>query len=1085
MFTLLLCKDQTAGSDEILARVAADVKKERDNVILMVPELISHDMERRLCQTAGDTASRFAQVLSFTRLVRRVAEDAHCGVGECLDNGGRVVAMATAARQLHSRLKAYAAVETKPEFLTAVIDAVDEFKRCCISAQDLAAAARQTEGVFAQKLEELSLLLEAYDGICAHGKRDPRDQMTWALEQLEDGDFAQKHIFYIDGFPDFTRQHLAILEHLICTSPNVTVCLNCDAPESAGMAFEKAGETARQLINCAKRSGITVHIERLRGREDALKPLRENLFQGKIATPGQLKNCVCVSRANSVYQECQAVAEKIEDLVISGCRYRDIAVACTDLQAYAGTLRLVFHRHGIPLYLAGTEDVLQSGVMETVTSAVEAAVGGLEQRDVLHYLRSAVSPLTLSQCDIVENYAIVWGISGKRWGEEWKAHPDGLSGHWNEASEQLLAQVNEARALAMEPLIALRKGLREAQNLSQQILALDTFLDTISFAQRLDALAAELNAQGQPRSAQILNQLWDILLSALEQMYDVLGKTVWEEESFLRLLRLLLSQYDVGTIPPVLDSVTAGIVSAMRCQREKHLFVLGGNEGSFPGYSGSSGLLNDQERVQLRSMGIPLTGGSLEGLQAEFSEIYGLICGAESTVTFSYSAAQPSFVLKRAAEMAGGETVLQQGNAPVSSDAVDIASWLACSGGEKEAAALGISADYQKILHCKAHRLGDIAPENVRSLYGNGLQLSASQIDRQAECRLSYFLKYGIRAKERKEAKVDPAEFGTYVHSVLERTVNQVMALGGFHAVDLDTTLQLADQYSEEYTREHFSQLDSQRMEYLFRRNIQELRMVVEELWRELRGSAYTPVRCELNFGHGGELPPIDIGSKTMPAKLRGVVDRVDVWQHNGQDYFRVVDYKTGKKDFDYCDIFNGVGLQMLLYLFSLAEKGEKIVGAHPVCAGVQYFPARVPYISADSPQDPRWEKERKKLWVRKGMLLQEEDSLHAMDATEGMDTLCCQAAKDGSIRGDVADRVQMGMLREYIRKILSRFIGEIESGNIQPNPYTRGTSHDACTFCPYGAVCHRAEVEQRRNYKTMTAQRFWEEVEKEVGGNG
>ena len=35
-----------------------------------------------------------------------------------------------------------------------------------------------------------------------------------------------------------------------------------------------------------------------------------------------------------------------------------------------------------------------------------------------------------------------------------------------------------------------------------------------------------------------------------------------------------------------------------------------------------------------------------------------------------------------------------------------------------------------------------------------------------------------------------------------------------------------------------------------------------------------------------------------------------------------MMDYKTGRKDFDYCDVFNGVGLQLLLYLllFRYAE---------------------------------------------------------------------------------------------------------------------------------------------------------------------
>ena len=86
---------------------------------------------------------------------------------------------------------------------------------------------------------------------------------------------------------------------------------------------------------------------------------------------------------------------------------------------------------------------------------------------------------------------------------------------------------------------------------------------------------------------------------------------------------------------------------------------------------------------------------------------------------------------------------------------------------------------------------------------------------------------------------------------------------------------------------------------------------------------------------------------------------------------------------------------------------------------------------------------------------------------------------------GDLADREQLKLLRNFLRKLLGELVDDIASGNVQPNPYTRGTSHSACTYCPYGAVCHKEEVEGRRNYKTMSAQRFWEEIGKEMNGNG
>ena len=98
---------------------------------------------------------------------------------------------------------------------------------------------------------------------------------------------------------------------------------------------------------------------------------------------------------------------------------------------------------------------------------------------------------------------------------------------------------------------------------------------------------------------------------------------------------------------------------------------------------------------------------------------------------------------------------------------------------------------------------------------------------------------------------------------------------------------------------------------------------------------------------------------------------------------------------------------------------------------------------------------------------------------------LSCAQKKDGALTGDLADRRQMKMLEKYIFRWLGKMVDDIASGNVEPNPYTRGTGHDACTFCPYGAVCRKKDVEGRRNYKAMTAQRFWEEIEKEVDRHG
>ncbi len=1086
MLTLLLGTDWVANRNAVMDRIRGDVAQQKGCRILMVPEMISHDTERRLCAVAGDTTSRFAEVLTFTRLASRVADSVCHGTQACLDNGGRVVAMAAAARHLHSKLKAYASVETRPEFLTGLVDAVDEFKRCCITASDLLAASRQTQGSLAQKLEELSLLLDAYDGLCSQGKRDPRDQMTWLLEQLEDSDFAQGHVFYIDGFLDFTRQQTAILEHLIRNSREVVISLNCDCPNSSKLSFEKAGQTAAELLRFAKENGVEVAVKRISVGKSQLQTVRDHLFQGNIEALADDSICLRAYRAETIHDEIVAAAQQVMELVRGGCRYRDIALVCTDISAYRGAVNMVFRRCRIPVYLSGSEDILEKSVMITVLSALDAALGGFEQRDVLRYLRSALSGLELDDYDKLENYAVIWNINGSRWTNRWEYHPSGLNEPWTEEAEKELTALNGLRSSALEPLVELQKGFRDAVCLRQQVQALCAFMESIHLSERLADLANEMDLQGDNRSAQILNQLWDILLSALEQMYDVLGDTVWDSESFTRLLKLLLSQYDVGTIPPVLDAVTVGAVSTMRVHQSKHLILLGALEGTLPGYGTGSGILSDQERSVLRKMGVPLNGGSMDGLQSEFASIYGLFCGPQESIRVFCPAGQPSFVYRRLSKLAGGEMSLQQSLGMALGDKVEAGAFLVRRNDPAAAEQLALTDIYRDVEGRKHHSLGKIHRDTIQKLYGTRLNLSASQVDKLADCRLSYFLKYGLRARERKPVTVDPAEFGTYIHAVLELTVQKVMDKGGFRAVSLEDTLAIAKEYSDLYVREHFREIQSERVLYLFRRNSQELELIVSELWEEMQDSAFLPVGFEVGFGDGGEMNPIPIHGSVMEAQLRGFVDRVDLWQGSRGNYYRVVDYKTGKKDFDYCDVFNGLGLQMLLYLFALQNNGSALVGEQAQPAGVQYFPARVPFVTTEGALDTEEAaKERERAWKRKGLLLCDEAVLNAMEPYVIPKRLSYTRKKDGTLSGDLADAGQFDLLKDYIFMLLGKMVDDIASGNVEANPYTRGSSHNACAFCPYGSICNPDTVEGRRDYKAMNAQRFWDEVEKEMNTDG
>ena len=83
-------------------------------------------------------------------------------------------------------------------------------------------------------------------------------------------------------------------------------------------------------------------------------------------------------------------------------------------------------------------------------------------------------------------------------------------------------------------------------------------------------------------------------------------------------------------------------------------------------------------------------------------------------------------------------------------------------------------------------------------------------------------------------------------------------------------------------------------------------------------------------------------------AVLSGFVDRVDTLDTPDGGYFRVIDYKTGHKEFDYTDLLCGQGLQMLLYLFAIERSKGSHEAAGRKSAGVLYVPGRVDVVSLE-----------------------------------------------------------------------------------------------------------------------------------------
>ena len=280
-------------------------------------------------------------------------------------------------------------------------------------------------------------------------------------------------------------------------------------------------------------------------------------------------------------------------------------------------------------------------------------------RALFTYLKTGLTGISRADCDALENYVLLWSLRGTAWtrAEPWRQHPDGFGGKITPESDALLAKIDTLRRSVAAPLAAFERRGKEATDARGQCAALAAFWEDISLPEHLEERSLALEEAGELQAAAEYRQLWELIVSALEQCEAILGDMPLSQEDFGRLFRRMLSQYDVGTIPVALDRVTAGDFDRMRRRSIRHLLVLGASDERLPRVSDGDGVFTDTERSELRALDIELSGGDDE-LDREFNLIYNVFTLPKSSLYVSRSAfasgeseTRPSFVTDRIAKL--------------------------------------------------------------------------------------------------------------------------------------------------------------------------------------------------------------------------------------------------------------------------------------------------------------------------------------------------------------------------------------------------------------------------------------------------
>lgn len=1114
MLHILMGRARSGKSAYVLEQIRALGDASRQ--ILLVPEHASHVAEVDMCTACGETASRHAEVLTFKLLASRVLSVCGGAADVTLDNGGKLLTLQRCLQELAPSLSVYHRPSQRAAFLESLLAVMEELQAYAVSPEIMLEKTENIGGESGDKLHDIALLYGVYLARLHTDERDARDRLQKLEENLEASRYIDGKDVFLDGFSYFTGRERNILRIMLSRANSVTVTLLGDSADAD--LFAESLLVRERLIALADEAGVPYDEKCLppHAVQGALDHIERAFFYGR-KTWDEPTDAVSLYEASGIYTECEYAAAQILRLVReSGCRFRDITVTARNLSTYSGTLETVFKRYGIPVYCARRSDILGKPVLALIVGALDAVSGGFEYEDVFRCLKTGLAGLKAEEVDILENYVLKWDIRGNMWTREtpWSAHPDGYGADWDEQSNARLAAVNEYRVRVCAPFAHLAAEIRGGSTAREKVKALYAYLEEIALPDTLQQQTEELFAAGDGQRAEETAQLWSILCGVMDQLVEILGDCELDGEEFARLFRLILTQYSVGTIPVALDAVNISEMTRNDRHTVKALFLLGANDGVLPSVEGKGGILREEDRMALEQQEIRLAPYGMAQFHLEMQNLYASLAQPTEKLFISYpvfdakgTELRPSFLVGRICRLCPTVNVEKE-NADKEYRLSAIAPALEYAGehiggeawqyfAEKGAYAAALAA-MESASH---YTRGKLSTSAVKALYGNAITLSASRMDKAKSCHFAYFMRYGLRAKERDTAGFDAPQIGTFIHDVMEHTLTWAKEAGGIRTLDKAALHQLVRRAIHEYISENLPDLTEKtaRFRYLFRRLCDSAERIMDEVADELRNSDFVPLAFELAFGPNGQLPAITVTDGGNEACVVGQVDRVDGWLHDGKLYLRVVDYKTGKKTFDLAELRYGMGIQMLLYLFALKNEGEALFGYEIVPAGVLYTPAREPILKCARSTEPEkiaaaFQKELQ----RSGMVLNDPQVLEAMEHS-ALENPCylpvaVKRNKDGTaqIIGSLADSEQLGKLGKYVDHLLREISREVFAGNIDADPCARSPKDSACTYCEFSAACHFENgtggdhIEYIRKTK---AEELWQHIDdtlsgKEAGGN-
>lgn len=1056
-----------------------------EKIYIITPEQFSYSAEKNLLKILDTEASLNAEVISFNRIANRVFTEVGGANNNIITDSGKAMLIHSILEQEKNNLKFLA---NSKENIDIVLKEITEMKKHNVNTKKIDEKLENINDIkLREKLEDINKVYKLYEENIKNKFIDEEDLLTKLYEKMPESKMFDDSIVYIDEFAGFTKQEYNILTEILkkAKQVNITVCTdnleNETDKESDIFYFNK--QFIKLLTNCAqnvdKKQEKPIYLnQKYRFKNSELRHLEENIYNNKFEKFNYENKNIKLFLASTPYTEIEYVAQEITKLVREEkMQYRDIAIITKNLNGINNIVKAIFGKYNIPIFIDEKTEITENIVIKYVLSILEIFTNNWKNETVFNYIKSGFVNISKEDIYKLEKYCKKYGIDRSKW----------YKNDWQEN--------NELRKEIVEPLIKFKNSFKEQKTAKEISEKIYTYLLENNIPEKLNEKTEKLEKLGEIEKAKEVKASFNTLIDVLDEIVVFFENEKMTFNKYKEILKIGLSNKELGKIPQAMDQVIIGDIDRTRSHKVKAEFIIGVNDGSFPGINKNEGFLNDKDREILKQNDLEIAKDTTDNLYEDQFNIYKALTTAEEKLYISYtasstdgSALRPSILISKIKKIfpqlkeesniinqkfiignvnATFEELLKnirklKNNEKIDDIWIDVFNWY----NKNEYWSKKLKNNLKGLNYTNI--ADTINEKNIEKLYGNTMKTSISRLEQYRKCPFSFHLKYGLKIKENEEYKINALDTGSFMHEVVDAFFERVQDM---QESDDEQIEKIVNEIIDEKLKLEKNYIFSSSAKFIVLTNRLKKTILtsIKYIVQQIKSSDFKPSGHEVEFN-----------KKIDNVEITGKVDRIDIAKNDEGEFLRIIDYKSSEKNIDLNQVMAGTQIQLLTYVDAISEQKNK----QP--AGVLYFNLIEPIISENrNLSNKEIEEKIRKSFKMKGLILADIKVIKMMDKkieAGSSDIVPVYIDKEGNIsknRSSTITKEEFTNLQTTIRKIIKQIANEILSGKIDIKPiYDKKSKTESCKFCEYKTICQfNPQINKYEYIQNKTKDEILEEI--------